>query len=175
MSEYINDAHEIGWDDEISNDGGQYIVLEEGDYNFTVSAFERARFLGSAKIPACNKAVLTLAVDTRWNRFLPSSTTCSSGPAWNGKYPSSSGQLARKAWGKSSGHNGGLWLDLRAGGRLSPANTIKKTAPRAKSTMWKKFYDFDPNFFSGQSASASTSAPAPSAPAASAPKWAGKF
>ena len=24
MSEYINDAHEIGWDDEISNDGGQY-------------------------------------------------------------------------------------------------------------------------------------------------------
>lgn len=64
MSEYINDAHEIGWDDEISNDGSQFIILEEGDYNFTVSAFERARFPGSAKIPACNKAVLTLAVDT---------------------------------------------------------------------------------------------------------------
>ena len=26
------------------NDGGQYIILEEGDYNFTVSTFERARF-----------------------------------------------------------------------------------------------------------------------------------
>ena len=48
MSEYINDAHEIGWDDEISNDGGQYIILEEGDYNVTVSTFERARFPGSA-------------------------------------------------------------------------------------------------------------------------------
>ncbi len=46
------------------NDGGQYIILEEGDYNFTVSTFERARFPGSAKIPACNKAVLTLAVYT---------------------------------------------------------------------------------------------------------------
>ena len=60
MSEYQNDAHEIGWGDQIVADGGEFLLLDEGDYDFTVTAFERGRFPGSAKIPACNKAVLTL-------------------------------------------------------------------------------------------------------------------
>lgn len=62
--DYQNTAHEIGWDDTISVDGEQFITLEEGDYDFTVTGFERGRFPGSAKIPACNKAVLTLTVNT---------------------------------------------------------------------------------------------------------------
>lgn len=62
--DYQNTAHEIGWDDTISMDGEQFITLEEGDYDFTVTGFERGRFPGSAKIPACNKAVLTLTVNT---------------------------------------------------------------------------------------------------------------
>lgn len=64
MSEYQNDAHEIGWGDQIVADGGEFLLLDEGDYDFTVTAFERGRFPGSAKIPACNKAVLTLTVQT---------------------------------------------------------------------------------------------------------------
>lgn len=64
MSEYQNDAHEIGWGDQIAADGGEFLLLDEGDYDFTVTAFERGRFPGSAKIPACNKAVLTLTVQT---------------------------------------------------------------------------------------------------------------
>ena len=64
MSEYQNDAHEIGWGDQIIADGGEFLLLDEGDYDFTVTAFERGRFPGSAKIPACNKAVLTLTVQT---------------------------------------------------------------------------------------------------------------
>lgn len=65
MSEYQNDAHEIGWGDQIVADGGEFLLLDEGDYDFTVTAFERGRFPGSAKIPACNKAVLTLTVQTQ--------------------------------------------------------------------------------------------------------------
>lgn len=62
MSEYQNAGHEIGWDDQINVDGEQFVLLEEGDYNFTVTGFERGRFPGSAKIPACGKATLTLTV-----------------------------------------------------------------------------------------------------------------
>ena len=64
MSDFQNAAHEIGWEDQINVDGEQFITLEEGDYDFTVTCFERGRFPGSAKIPACNKAVLTLTVNT---------------------------------------------------------------------------------------------------------------
>lgn len=54
----------MGWDDQIENDGQEFIILPEGGYNFTVTEFERGRFPGSAKIPACNKVTLTLEVKT---------------------------------------------------------------------------------------------------------------
>lgn len=60
MAENIN--REYGWDDEIVNDGGEFVLLPEGEYPFVVEAFERARHNGSAKLPPCNKAVLTLRV-----------------------------------------------------------------------------------------------------------------
>ena len=55
----------LDWDDAIESDGQEFVTLEEGDYNFTVTGFERGRFPGGAKIPACNKAALTLQVKTR--------------------------------------------------------------------------------------------------------------
>lgn len=58
----MNQERELGWDDEIEKDGGDFIVLPAGDYNFTVSKFERGRFAGSAKMPACNQAKLELTV-----------------------------------------------------------------------------------------------------------------
>lgn len=54
----------MDWDDAIESDGQDYVLLEEGDYNFEVVDFERGRFPGSAKIPPCNKAALTLQVRT---------------------------------------------------------------------------------------------------------------
>ena len=60
-----NDTNMImDWGDTIESDGQEFVILEEGDYNFTVTNFERGRFAGSAKIPACNKAALTLQVKT---------------------------------------------------------------------------------------------------------------
>ncbi|WP_127491372.1 hypothetical protein [Paenibacillus glycanilyticus] len=57
-----NTERELGWDDEIQKDGGEFVVLPEGDYNFTVTKFERGRFAGSAKMPACNQAKLEITV-----------------------------------------------------------------------------------------------------------------
>lgn len=62
MSDYNSTPREFGWDDEIQRDDSPFQVLPEGDYRFTVKKFERARHAGSEKIPACNKAILTLAV-----------------------------------------------------------------------------------------------------------------
>ena len=54
----------LDWNDTIESDGQEFVILEEGDYNFTVTGFERGRFPGGAKVPACNKASLTLQVNT---------------------------------------------------------------------------------------------------------------
>ena len=59
-----NQNMEIGWDDTIQEDGQELVLLEEGDYNFTVTNFERGRFPGGQKIPACNKASITIQIDT---------------------------------------------------------------------------------------------------------------
>lgn len=59
-----NQNMEIGWDDTIQEDGQEFVLLEEGDYNFTVTNFERGRFPGGQKIPACNKASITVQIET---------------------------------------------------------------------------------------------------------------
>ena len=41
---------EYGWEDEIVNEGGDFVLLPEGDYDFTVAKYERARHEGSAKL-----------------------------------------------------------------------------------------------------------------------------
>ena len=65
MSDELLDNGILDWDSTIEDDGQGFILLEEGDYEFTVSGMERARHNGSAKIPACNKAILTLSVATQ--------------------------------------------------------------------------------------------------------------
>jgi len=55
----------MDWNDAIEEDGQEYVLLPEGDYNFTVTHFERSRFPGGPKVPACNKATITVQVDTK--------------------------------------------------------------------------------------------------------------
>ncbi len=52
------------WDDAIESDGQEFVLLADGDYNFTVLHVVRGRFPGSAKIAPCNKAMLALRVET---------------------------------------------------------------------------------------------------------------
>lgn len=57
-----NQAVAFDWDSEITSDGQEFILLEQGDYDFEVVSFERGRFDGSEKTPACNMAILSLRV-----------------------------------------------------------------------------------------------------------------
>lgn len=54
-------SDEMGWDDVISEESS-FTLLPEGDYDFKVTKFDRARFNGSDKIRPCPKAILTLSV-----------------------------------------------------------------------------------------------------------------
>ena len=62
MADNNNQNRCMDWNDEIENDGQEFVLLPEGDYVFKVTGFERGRHPGSAKLPACNKASLTLQV-----------------------------------------------------------------------------------------------------------------
>jgi hypothetical protein len=58
----------LDWDDEIEFDGEDrsFVILEEGDYEFEVTKFERGHYTPSAnaKTPACNQANITMKVST---------------------------------------------------------------------------------------------------------------
>ncbi|MDR0963820.1 MAG: DUF669 domain-containing protein [Clostridium sp.] len=56
---------ELQWDDEIKEESPSFLLLTPGDYDFTVESFERSRHPGSAKLPACNKAVLKIVIKTQ--------------------------------------------------------------------------------------------------------------
>lgn len=58
------DVNILDWDSTIEEDGQGFILLEEGDYDFTVTGFERGEHNASAKIPACPQAIVTLSIDT---------------------------------------------------------------------------------------------------------------
>ena len=60
----VTDERELGWDDEISQDSASYITLPDGEYEFSVKEFERARYGGGEKLPPCNQAKLKLEIVT---------------------------------------------------------------------------------------------------------------
>lgn len=62
------DAKVFDWDDEIEFDGEdrEFVTLEEGDYEFEVTKFERTHYTPgpNAKTPPCNQADVTLKIHT---------------------------------------------------------------------------------------------------------------
>lgn len=54
-------GRELDWDDEVES-GQEYVLLPNGDYDFCVESFERARFEGNEKVPPCKRAILKLSI-----------------------------------------------------------------------------------------------------------------
>ena len=61
MAEFEGRA--LDWDEEI-DPGQEFITLPEGDYDFIVESYERERYEGGEKMPACWKAALKIRIDT---------------------------------------------------------------------------------------------------------------
>lgn len=61
-----DDMRTFDWDDIIENDGKQFVVLEEGTYDFEVTGLEKSTYEPSAtsKLPKCNMAIVSLTIRT---------------------------------------------------------------------------------------------------------------
>ncbi len=113
MSQDID--RELGWDDEIKEDGPQFTLLPVGEYNFTVEKFERGRHNGSENLPPCNKAVLTLKIDggehgtttiNNHNLFLHSKTEGFLSNFFTGIGQKKEGEAVRMNWNAVIGAKG---------------------------------------------------------------------
>lgn len=61
----MNEQNQVlDWDGVWENAGFEFPVLPEGDYTFEVTCFERGSFPESKKMCACNKATLTLKIES---------------------------------------------------------------------------------------------------------------
>jgi hypothetical protein len=58
----MNENRILGWDDEVEEESGVFILIPEGDYVYTVKKFEKAYYDGGAKLPACPKAEMTFTI-----------------------------------------------------------------------------------------------------------------
>lgn len=107
-------ARELGWDDEISQES-TFTLLDEGDYRFRIEKFERGRHNGSTKLPACNKAILTLSIldedgnklsDLTHNLFLHSSVEGLLSSFFLAIGQKKHGEPLRMNWGAVTGSSG---------------------------------------------------------------------
>lgn len=143
MSQNID--RELGWDDEIEKDGGDFVLLPEGDYFFTVTKFERARFAGSDKMPPCNQAKLELAIHSQehgdvtvfHNLFLHTKTEGLLSNFFTGIGQKKKGEKLRMNWNAVIGSKGKC--------RLEQNKYMVKGEERVNNQV-KKFYPYDEAF-----------------------------
>lgn len=133
----MSDGRELGWEDQIENDGPEFIILPEGDYDFEVVNFERARHAGSDKLPPCNKAVVHIKVDApqgtttiKHNLFLHTITEGMLCAFFAGIGQRKKGEKLTMNWSKVVGSKGKLKLGTRSWtndeGKTINSNEIKK-------------------------------------------------
>lgn len=132
---------ELGWDDEIEKDGGDFILLPEGDYDFVVDGFERARHPGSAKLPPCNKAIIKIKIESEegeviinHNLFLHTKTEGMISAFFTSIGQKKSGERIKMNWSAVPGAKGRCKVGVRKwtndAGEERQSNEIKKFYPK---------------------------------------------
>ncbi|WP_217588775.1 hypothetical protein [Lentibacillus saliphilus] len=147
----MEQERELQWDDEIEKDGGDYILLPAGDYNFTVTKFERGRFQGSAKMPACNQAKLELTVHSQehgdvvifHNLLLHTKTEGLLSNFFTGIGQKKKGEKLRMNWNTVIGSKGKLQLEIN--------KFVGRDGEERTNNQVKKFYPYEEAFPQGQS------------------------
>ncbi|MFA5528589.1 MAG: hypothetical protein WC996_08220 [Peptostreptococcales bacterium] len=132
-----NIDREFDWNDEIEHDSPDFVVLPEGDYDFEVIDFERARHAGSEKLPPCNKAVVHIKIEgkegitiIKHNLFLHSITEGMLCAFFTGIGQRKKGEKVSMNWNTIVGAKGRAKIDIRKwtndDGKELTFNEIKK-------------------------------------------------
>lgn len=137
-----NLEREFGWDDTITKDS-EFILLPEGDYNFVVESFERGRHAGSEKMPACNKAILTLRIEVAegtvhitHNLFLHTKTEGLLSAFFSSIGQKKKGEPLRMNWNQVPGSSGKAKIGIRSYNGNN-YNEIKRFYPREEGPAFK--------------------------------------
>ena len=142
---YNNNAV-MDWNDVIEDDGQEFVLLEEGDYNFRVTNFERGHFPGSAKLPACNKATLTLEVDTREGcAYVKHDLLLCRNLEW--RISSFFRCIGQKKHGERLVMDWNKVVGSQGRARFKPRNYTNRDGEQKQTNDLDRFYDYDPAFF----------------------------
>lgn len=143
------EERELQWDDTIEKDSAEFVLLPEGDYNFTVESFERGRHNGSEKLPPCNKAILKLRIEApegtayiNHNLFLHSRTEGMLSAFFSCIGLKKKGEPLKMNWNMVPGASGKVKLGIR---KYKPENSdeerqyneIKKFYPQEDGPAYK--------------------------------------
>lgn len=141
MENNLDMGREFDWNDVIQNDGEDFVLLPEGDYDFVVKSFERGRHNGSEKLPPCNKAVLKIEVSNgqqkstiTHNLMLHSKCEGMICAFFTGIGHRKHGEPLRMDWNKVAGSRGRCKVGIRTW-------KSNKTGEEMKGNEIKKFYD----------------------------------
>lgn len=139
MNNNQNAGYELDWDSAIENDSPEFTLLPEGDYDFVVTELERARHAGSAKLPPCHKAIVSIriadaggAAVIRHNLFLHSRCEGLLCDFFTGIGQRRRGENKPMNWNKVVGATGRAKVGIR---------TYSKDGQEYKTNFIKKFYE----------------------------------
>ena len=132
---------ELQWDDTIEKESSDFVLLSEGDYNFVVDSFERGRHGCSEKLPACNKAILKLRVESdkgtaliTHNLFLHTKTEGLLSAFFESIGQKKKGEKMAMNWSRVPGATGrakvGIHTYVNKDGEERQSNDIKKFYPK---------------------------------------------
>ncbi len=136
----VSDGYELSWDATIEKEGQEFILAPAGDYDFTVISFERARHNGSDKMPPCNKAVLSIRIQTdkgpctiKYNLFLHSKCEWKLCEFFTAIGQRKKGEKMVMNWNKVNGASGRCKVKVKT--------FISKTGKEMEGNEIEKFYE----------------------------------
>lgn len=135
MSELQDRA--LGWDEEISQES-EFILLDEGDYDFKVEQVEKAYFNGSEKMAPCPQAIIHLLVNDlvklKTNLFLNTKSEWKLSEFFLSIGQKKKGEPLKMNWSKVQGAKGKLTVGHREYNSQKYNEVKKFLEPEAKNS-----------------------------------------